>query len=422
MRYWLLVFMLVLLVPAATLRAADEDALQAMAQRIADQISAAPKVEASDYSPAFLKAVPAVQLAALCKTMFEKNGAVTGVTLQARTGPLAGKYTYRFADVDMPVTLSLEPGTHRVEGLWFSPPVPQVKTLDEVVLRLGKLPGKVSFQLQRLGDGKVLASVNPETPLAIGSTFKLYILATLVNDQPDWEKVVKLEEKYKSLPSGEMQNWPRGSPVTVHTLALKMISQSDNTATDHLLAYVGREKVEKMLPQLGLEKSAANVPFLSTLEMFRLKADGELRKKYLAADAAERRAMLAKMLGTPAPKVTQLELSKPVAIDTVEWFAIAGDLCRVMAQIALMAEKKHDDGALSILAVNHGISEPAGKFTYVGFKGGSEPGVLNLTWLLTAKDGQKYALSAGWNDTEKVVEEEKLIGLMQAVLDLIEVK
>jgi hypothetical protein len=41
----------------------------------------------------------------------------------------------------------------------------------------------------------------------------------------------------------------------------------------------------------------------------------------------------------------------------------------------------------------------------MGFKGGSEPGVLALTFLLRTKAGGWLALSAGWNDPKAPLDE-----------------
>mgnify|MGYP006189150397 CR=1 FL=1 len=41
---------------------------------------------------------------------------------------------------------------------------------------------------------------------------------------------------------------------------------------------------------------------------------------------------------------------------------------------------------------------------YVGFKGGSEPGVLNYTWLLTDKQGRDWVLTLGWNNPAAVID------------------
>ena len=58
-----------------------------------------------------------------------------------------------------------------------------------------------------------------------------------------------------------------------------------------------------------------------------------------------------------------------------------------------------------ILAINPGLPDSTKTFGYVGFKGGSEPGVLNLTWLLQRKvDQQWLVLTMGFNDPGKAID------------------
>lgn len=56
---------------------------------------------------------------------------------------------------------------------------------------------------------------------------------------------------------------------------------------------------------------------------------------------------------------------------------------------------------------------------YVAFKGGSEPGVINLTFLAQRADGKWIVLVATWNDPEKVVNDATWIELVTRVRDLI---
>jgi len=65
-------------------------------------------------------------------------------------------------------------------------------------------------------DGKETDSIAPDDKMAVGSAFKLAILAAL-DDQiaagkHRWDEVVTLQHDWKSLPSGELQNWPDGTP------------------------------------------------------------------------------------------------------------------------------------------------------------------------------------------------------------------
>lgn len=394
------------------------DELRAVAQQIAEQITAKPQIRSDMYGAEFRRAVPDERIVDIYKAFFQQYGAVLHIAPHKENTATSGKFTFFWKDVEMPVSLSIEAAApHRVASLWFGPPTPRLKSLDEVTARLAKLPGQMSYQLERLDDGKVLQLLNPDTPLAIGSAFKLYILATLVEERAPWDKVVKLEARHKSLPGGEMQDWPDGAPVTVHTLALKMISISDNTATDHLLAVAGREEVEKRLAGLGMKDPQRDMPFLSTREMFQLKNDAEVRKKYLAAGLAGRRALLAELDDKPLPTLAQVLAWKgPIAIDQIEWFASAADLCRIVQWY----DKQADPTALAILAVNPGLHPAADKFTYIGFKGGSETGVLNMTWLLHSQSGRHYALSASWNNPAEDVDLLQFSGLMLAVMDLLE--
>ena len=115
-------------------------------------------------------------------------------------------------------------------------------------------------------------------------------------------------------------------------------------------------------------------------------------------------AVLKELADKPLPSAAEMQWSKPIAIDRLEWFASAADLCRLMAWF----DKQHDSAALDILAINPGVHPADDRFDYVGYKGGSESGVLNMTWLLHATSGHRYALSASWNDATHDVDVERL--------------
>jgi hypothetical protein len=212
--------------------------------------------------------------------------------------------------------------------------------------------------------------------------------------------------------------------VTLQTLASMMISISDNTATDHLLFTLGREKVESMLASMGNGNTARNQPFLSTAEMFRLKASegGKAADEYAKLETAKKREMLTTRVGAKPIDEKALDLSvftRPSHVEDVEWFASASDLCRAMDWLRKATESGPAAPLRAVLAINPGLAISKEAFPYVGYKGGSETGVLNLTYLLRAKDGTWYAASAGWNDPKEAVEDSKLTGLMQRAIYLL---
>jgi hypothetical protein len=73
-----------------------------------------------------------------------------------------------------------------------------------------------------------------------------------------------------------------------------------------------------------------------------------------------------------------------------------------------------------LLAINPGIDPTTrGKFDYVGFKGGSEPGVVTLNFLIRRKDGRWLAIAAGWHRGDAGVENDRFVMLMTRALVLL---
>lgn len=205
--------------------------------------------------------------------------------------------------------------------------------------------------------------------------------------------------------------------MTLHTLAALMISQSDNSAADTLLATLGRKKVERLLPALGVGAAARDRPLLSTREAFLLKAgDPAYLTKWKSGGEPERRALLA---GLAAKAAGDIDLGRfsgaPLAIADVEWFASPADLVRTLDWI----RRQGDRTALDILAINPGLAAAKGDFAYIGYKGGSEAGVLAMAFLIRRKDGSWAAAAGAWNDPAAPVDEARLAALMGRLLTLL---
>ena len=198
-----------------------------------------------------------------------------------------------------------------------------------------------------------------------------------------WDEVVKLKDEWKSLPSGFLQSWPEGSALTLESLAMLMISQSDNTATDHVLNVVGRAAVEARLAA----KANRNRPFLTTREAFVLKdpANRSVLRRWRRSD--EKRSLISALAALPLPAVSIFN-EGPQAID-VEWFFTARELCVAMDAVA----------DLPLMSVNPGLVD-ADSWQKVAFKGGSEPGVENFTTYLMETDlSEPLCIPATWNNT-----------------------
>jgi beta-lactamase class A len=390
-------------------------ALRAAAERVVALMKG--EAQPADLFAANFRAqVPDAQIHGVVQQFAAQYGAVQGLERIDAVSPQTATIHIRYARAIVHMDLAIEPGpAHLITGLQLTGADMVGDTMAAVTTELRALPGQVSFAVARLGDGApaVTASIEPDRPLGIGSTFKLFILAELSRQvqagQRHWSDVVNVDRS--SIGGGTIAGFPRGAPVTLHTLASLMISISDNSATDILLHALGRENVERMMATMGVRDPARNRPLLSTLQLGLIKAaPANAFALWLQADEATRRQLLANdYAATDASRIDiSLFAGNPVRIDTVEWFASSADLVRAMDWLRLHA----DDGAKAILAISGGLPQQArAALRYAGFKGGSEPGVANLTYLIQTRSGAWYAVSVGWNNPAAPVDANRLAGL-----------
>jgi len=379
-------------------------------------------------SPEFLAAVPAEQVRALTAQLREAGGAVTGVERVTPRSPWSASveigYEKGVAAMDVVVA---QAAPNPIGGLRIKGLLPRVGSLAEVEGALAALPGTTGLTLVRLGEGTsspVLAR-NADRAFAIGSEFKLVILAELVRavaaGERRWDDKVVLDGT--PLPGGLFATAAKGTAVSLRDLAGRMIAVSDNSATDILLKTLGRERVEAMLPVVGIARPAGMRPFLTTLEAFKLKGveGGALGRRYAASGEKERRALLAGPVGAaPISAIDgdMFKANKPIQIESAEWFATPADMARIMDWLRRHTESGPAAEARAILGKNPGVGGAAERWSYVGYKGGSEPGVMAMTFLLRAKDGGWWALSGSWNDPAAAVDEVRFAGLMARAVEL----
>jgi beta-lactamase class A len=375
------------------------------------------------FTPRFLSQIPVAQLDTITAGARAQYGRAQSVTVAEQPELHRGTVRVRMEKATLRILLVIQPDApHQIEGLLIEAADQHDDSMAAVLAELGALPGSVSFAVARLGDGKpeMLYQLNGGTPGAIGSEFKLFLLAELSRQiaagERKWTDVVTLDRR--SHPSGILQDWPEGSPLTLHTLATLMISISDNTATDALLHTLGREKVEALLPALGIADPSRTRPLLSTREATAIKLSRfpAIAEAWAAADEKGRRALLPRVERLPddALDLTRYATT-PRLIETAEWFANAEDMVRTMDWLRRNAGEE----VLKILAINPGLGPAAAeKFAYMGFKGGSEPGVMALTFLLRTKRGGWLALSASWNDPKASLDELRFQALVNRAVAL----
>jgi hypothetical protein len=276
-----------------------------------------------------------------------------------------------------------------VDSLLFRPYVAAPASWSELDSRLRTLAPEVSFGTFAVDDGcRAVHAVGGNTARPLGSAFKLYVLDALAGAVADgrtsWERRLAIRDEWKSLPTGVLQDTPAGTRLPLSEYADKMISISDNTATDHLIHFLGRSSVHRGLVESG-NHARGNFPFLTTRELFALKGYRypALAGRYLAAPPALRPALLPIVDSVPREKIQPWTAPRDIA--DIEWFGAPKDICRAFAGLL----DRHDpavDHALSIS--DGGIGLDRAEFPDVWFKGGSEPGVLTLNHLARRADGR----------------------------------
>jgi len=293
--------------------------------------------------------------------------------------------------------------------------VPQ--TLDQQATQaLSALEGKSAFLFSEIQQEKVvpLCAVRADERFAVGSSFKLYILGTLIDEVNQGrrrdENVMLLTPELVGPPSTELGQWPAGSPVTLHTLALKMISISDNTATDHLLHLLGRQRVESQFSVMGHSDPSIDRPLLSTRDMVELrdKKRNLPGREYQQLDEAARREFL-KKLSAGKPDYDAIEFDTAAYL-IAEWYGTPHDLSLALAWIYRHTpadQPAHDLRA--VLTVEQKLPHDPAEWPFVGFKGGSEDQILAGNWLLQNRNGRWYTMHLFWNNPTGKADPEKLI-------------
>ncbi|HUG31715.1 MAG TPA: serine hydrolase [Acidimicrobiia bacterium] len=310
-------------------------------------------------------------------------------------------------------------------------------TTSPVTTTIGAPPPTIAQAFQRLsemgtlraltaevtdGHCRPIDSVNIGEPAPIGSIFELYVLAALgeavVSGDVAWDDGIVIRDELRSVPAGVLQEMSRGEVVTIREMAELMISDSDNTATDHLIAMLGRETVESVMVSYGNSSMDLNTPLLDTRELSALKvgpASG-LRISWLNSNEEERRAILDQISDITPGDIPVRDWVDPVDPHLLQWFATPEDLCNLAIGLDSLASSVPEVG--DILMANSGVPPEAGTWERVWFKGGAEPGMV-ATWWMTGVDGRTFLTAGSVVDPDEPIESEEASLLFAAIRDLL---
>lgn len=383
------------------------------------------KSEEQFFARSFLEAVPLPQFRVLTAQLKTQYGEPIAVAHIIPAGDKDGTIEIAYQKATLAFRMVIDQAEpHPVIGLLVTGAKVRGDDLAKITEEFQSLPGSAGFEIAKIDDGKrrVLFAYNGDKHYGIGSTFKLYVLAELNRStkagERNWHDVIRINRK--SLPSGVLQNWPDGAPLTLQTLATLMISVSDNTATDLLIAELGRDRIADMIRNTGHSDPSRIVPILATLEFFSLKmpSNRDVRDRYSASTDAQQSRILEQESSRLRRESVLIEnlANKPQHIEEIEWFASPSDISKLL--LHLNQEASPVIRNIMSIGVEIGPGDKA-RWAYLGSKGGSEPGVISFAFLATSKSGESYSISGSWNNPDEPIDGPKFQMLMNRLLNLL---
>ncbi len=402
-----------------------QEAIQEKAQFICSQLTVNPSFKYEDYfSQGFIKKIKYDDLIQIFTDIAKDDGSCSKYSLAVVNGNKA-KIRFYTKTTSQKFSLSLDQN-NLIAGLQYQGRAESKITFNsesDLYSGFGKISGIKSLSLIELDSNKETLGLNSSDSMALGSEFKLYILKNLsekINSQQvHWDDKIKLQEDLKSLPSGVMQDYPSNQEFRIFDFAALMISQSDNTATDHLIDFLKRDSILNSMVGYNsfLDK---NDPFLSTMDLFRLRTlTQDSLNEYIGLPQIEKNNFL-DILKKKYDRNSLMESLKnwdsPRDILKAEWFASTSDICNTVN--ALQHNSVNDPKILQILSINVPFiwTEDDPNFEYVGYKGGSEPGVLTMTFLFKTRNQKWGCLSMAINNEKENLDENAVFDLYQATL------
>ena len=410
--------------PAANASSQNATAFDRRAAELVDVINGNMAFDAY-FAPTFQAAVPEARFKTMTAGIVAQYGravaAESAHSADGHSSPLDLHFEKGVATV--PLDAGGAPD-ERVTGLRITGFTVADDSFARVSGEIAALPGTAGFLVAEVDGDSVrpIAAAHADRQFAVGSTFKLYVLdelaAEIAAGKRRWSDVVPLS--HLSFSSAATANWPKGTPVTLQTLANWMISVSDNGAADTLIHLLGRDAIEARMRAAGNSDPSRNIPFLTTVEAFALKGNNftDLRGKFTAGDDAAQR----KLIDGNADKLILGNVdgvsftAGPRFIDDLEWFASPDDIARLMIDL----RRRGSEQAMAALAINNGLGPVAAEpWSYLGYKGGSENGVLSMSLLGQRKaDGKWFVVTASWNNADANVDTAVFSGLVARLLAL----
>lgn len=276
------------------------------------------------------------------------------------------------------------------------PPIHSWQDVDAVLSRTG---ARYSYQVSKVDDGRCtkVAGTNTTESLPLASIFKTYVLYAVEDavlaGTLSWDDKLTITAEGKKLGSSGFDKLPPGSQISVRQAAGKMISTSDNMATDLLIERLGIHAIEQALVHAGHHDPASMTPFPTMREIFAIGwGNPDVREQWKNASTAQQRGALLQEANSRPYEPDPERTHAPGSGYHAEWYGDAEDICRVHAGLQHNAVGPASP-VKDIMSEIPGIDLNRNDWPYIGAKAGNLPGDLTFSWYAVDKTGQAWVVS-----------------------------
>lgn len=268
-------------------------------------------------------------------------------------------------------------------------------------MTLGSENGLFVGYIDDAGACQPLVERSPDTPRALGSIFKMWVLGAVADAVADGTVAVDdsvILSASERAAGGVINIEPLGTLFSVQDMATLMMGISDNTATDHLHQLAGRGPVGDYVQAAGVSDPDLLLPFLNISEQFHVFTRFNLSTalSYVNGTEVFQEAFLSSSIEPLGPS---FPISFPFfhtqLLTAGTWSATPRDICRTLGALHATAE---DFGAFDLVdqAMGAQAAQPGirNAWARVWFKGGSLTSsvsgdhVLTHAWLL--EDNEEF--------------------------------
>jgi hypothetical protein len=241
---------------------------------------------------------------------------------------------------------------------------------------LSSAPGLLIARINSNGQCLAMEDRSANQLRATASVFKIFSLGAvsrMIADEVLSSSANITLDGSKNVGGSVITSEPVGTVFSVNDMATMMMGNSDNTATDHLHARVGRARMNQAIDQLGVAQASVMTPFLGISETFHLFHSFSLADSlsYVNGTEAFQQSFLDNQI-VPLGRYVSGPNFHTQLLTEGSWRVSAFDLCRAFAALRRLP-KNSDAFRVMDRALSSQAAQPQlrPQWDRVWYKGGS---------------------------------------------------